>query len=136
MGPEQAMEIANTVVWVRTLVRQQRQAENDLQQLTELCGNAYDRTDRQMQQIEQVYQALVEGTRYVYGRVHTNEKIAEDWIRSELTVAANAYQSLTRNIWQVIIERTNEANERQICQATQLARVNDALSFLAEANTA
>jgi len=35
-----------------------------------------------------------------------------------------------------MIERTNEANERQKCQATQLARVNNALSFLAEANTA
>jgi len=50
--------------------------------------------------------------------------------------AANAYQSLARNIWQVIIEHTNEANEQQIFQATQLARVNDTLSFLAEANTA
>ena len=44
-GPEQAVELANPAVWVRTLVRQQRQAENDLQQLTELCGNTYDRTD-------------------------------------------------------------------------------------------
>jgi len=60
----------------------------------------------------------------------------EEWVRSELSKAANAYQSLARNIWQAIIERTNEANERQICQATQLARVNDALSFLAEANIA
>jgi len=48
----------------------------------------------------------------------------------------NAYQSLARNVWQAIIERTNEANERQICQATQLTWVNDALSFLAEANMA
>jgi len=30
-GPEQAVEIANPAVWVRALVRQQRQAENDLQ---------------------------------------------------------------------------------------------------------
>ena len=57
-------------------------------------------------------------------------------IRSELASAANAYQFLATNVWQAILERTNEANERQICQATQLARVNDALSFLAEANTA
>ena len=46
------------------------------------------------------------------------------------------YQSLARNVGQAIIERTNEANEQQISQATQLTRVNDALSFLAEANTA
>jgi len=38
--PEQAVEIANPAVWVRTLVRQQQQAESDLQRLTELCGDA------------------------------------------------------------------------------------------------
>jgi len=134
--PEQAVEIANPAVWVRTLVNQQQQAENDLQQLTELCGDAYDRTDQRTREIEQAYQTLAEGTRYVYDRVNTNEKIAEEWIRSELSKAANVYQSLARNVWQAIIERTNEANEQQICQATQLTRVNDALSFLAEANTA
>ena len=133
---EQAVEIANPAVWVRTLVHQQQQAENDLQRLTELCGHTYDRTDRQTREIEQAYQTLVEGTRYVYDRVNANEKIAEEWICSELSKAANAYQSLARNVWQAIIKRTNEANERQICQATQLTRVNDALSFLAEANTA
>ena len=134
--PEQAVEIANPAVWVRTLVHQQQQAENDLQRLTELCGDAYDRTDRRTWEIEQAYQTLAEGTRYVYDRVNANEQIAEEWIRSELSKAANTYQSLARNVWQAIIERTNEANERQICQATQLTRVNDALSFLAEANTA
>jgi len=135
-GPEQAVEIANPTVWVRALVRQQRQAENDLQQLTKLCGNAYNRTDQQMQRMEQAYQRLVEGTRYVYDWVHANKKMAEEWIRSELASAANTYQSLARDIWHAIIERTQESNERQICQATQLARVNDALSFLVEANAA
>jgi len=134
--PEQAVEIANPTVWIRSLVNQQRQAENDLQQLTELCGDTYNRTKRRTQEIEQAYQTLAEGTRYIYDRVNANEKIAEEWVCSELSRAANAYQSLTRNVWQTIIERTNEANERQICQATQLAQVNDALSFLAEANTA
>jgi len=47
--PEQAVEIANPTVWVRTQVNQQQQAENDLQWLTELCGDAYDRTDRRTQ---------------------------------------------------------------------------------------
>jgi len=135
-SPEQSVELANPAVWVRTLVHQQRQAESDLRRLTELCGDAYNRTDRRTQEIEQAYQTLAEGTRYVYDRVNANEKIAEEWIRSELSSAANAYQSLASNIWQAILEHTDEANERQICQATQLARVNDALSFLAEANAA
>jgi len=64
--PEQAVEIANPAVWVRTLVRQQQQAESDLQWLTELYGDAYDRTDRRTREIEQAYQTLAQGTRYVY----------------------------------------------------------------------
>jgi len=76
--PEQALEIANPAVWVRTLVNQQQQAENDLQRLTELCGDAYDRTNHRTREIEQAYQTLAEGTRYVYDRVNANEKIAEE----------------------------------------------------------
>jgi len=63
--PEQAVEIANPAVWVRTLVHQKQQGESDLRRLTELCGHAYDRTDRRTREIEQAYQTLAEGTRYV-----------------------------------------------------------------------
>jgi len=129
-APEQALELANPAVWVRTMVRQQKQAERDLRQLTELCCNTIDRTDQRMVRIEEAYQTLAEGTRYIYDRVNANEEIAENWVQTEL---ANAYQTLVQNIWQAILERT-ESNQRQICQATQLTRVNDALAFLAEAN--
>jgi len=60
---EQAVEIANPAVWVRTLVHQQQHAKSDLQRLMELCGDTYDRTDRRMWEIEQAYQTLAEGTR-------------------------------------------------------------------------
>jgi len=130
------MEVTNPAVWLRVLARQQKQAEEDLAQLLDLCSNTVDRTDQHLVRIENAYYSLAEGTRYVYDRLNANEKIAEEWIRSELSVAANAYQSFTRNVWQAIIECTQESNERQICQATQLARINDALSFLGEANTA
>jgi len=76
--PEQAVEIANPAVWVRSLVNQQRQAQNDLQWLTELCGDSYNRTDRRTREIEQAFQTLAEGTRYVYDRVNANKKIAEE----------------------------------------------------------
>jgi len=135
-APEQAIELANPAVWVRTIVRQQRQAENDLRQLTELCGNTIHKTDQRMQRIEEAYRILAKGTRYVYDRVNANEEIAEAWVRTELANAANAYQTLVNNVWQAILERTDEDNQQQICQATQLIRVNDALVFLAEANTA
>jgi len=135
-APEQALEVANPAVWVRTMARQQQQVKNDLRQLTELCGNTIDRTDQRMQQIEKAYRILAEGTRYVYDRVNANEEIAEACVHSELANAANVYQTLAQNVWQAIMERTTNDNQRQICQATQLTRVNDALAFLNEANTA
>jgi len=107
-----------------------------MRELVGLCGNTVDRTDQRIQRIKHAYHTLAEGTRYVYDRVNTNQEIEEAWVRSELAAAANAYQTFTRNVWQSIIERTNESTERQVCQAMQLARVNDALAFLGEANTA
>jgi len=95
-----------------------------------------DRTDQRMQRIEEAYRTLAEGIRYVYDRVHANEEIAEAWVCTELANAVNAYQTLAYNMWQAILEWTDEDNQWQIYQATQLTRVNDALAFLAEANTA
>jgi len=135
-APKQAIELANPAVWVWTMAQQQRQAENNLRQITELYGNTIDKTDKRMPRIEEAYRILAEGTRYVYDRVHANEEIAEAWVRTELANAANAYQTLVYNVWQAILERTDEDNQQQICQATQLTRANDALAFLAEANTA
>ena len=86
--------------------------------------------------MEQAYQELSDGTRYVYDRISANEEVAEAWIRGKLATAANAYQIFAQNVWAAIIERTNEAAQQQIGQATQLSRINDALAFQAEANTA
>jgi len=118
------------------MVRQPQQAESNLRQLIELCGNTIDRTNQYMQHIEQAYLVLAEGTRYVYDQVNANEEIAEVWVHSELAHTANAYQTLAKNVWQAIVKRTTKDNQRQICQATQLARVNDVLAFQGEANTA
>jgi len=96
--PEQALELANPAVWVRTMAWQQKQVKRDLWQLTELCGNTMDKTDQRMVQIEEAYQTLTEGTRYVYDWVHANEEIAETWVPTELANTANAYQTLAQNI--------------------------------------
>ena len=87
---QEAVEVVNPASWVRALVKQQKQAEADYRQLTELCGNAVDHTDQRIQRIEQAYQELSDGTRYVYDRMSANEEVAEAWIRGELATAANA----------------------------------------------
>lgn len=133
---EEDLEVANPATWLRALVKQQKQAEKDLAQLVRLCGNTVDHIDQRIRQIEQAYQDLSEGTRYVYDRMSANEKITGDWIRSELAGAATAYQAFAQNVWEAIIERTQEATEKQAGQATQLAWINNSISFLAEANIA
>jgi len=67
-----------------------------------------------MVRIEEAYQTLAEGTKYVYDRVHANEEIAETWVRTELANATNTYQTLAQNVWQAILERTNEDTQQQI----------------------
>ena len=74
---ENAVEIANPAVWVRTLARQQRQAEEDMQRLIEACGDTVDRTDQRIQCVERAYHELTEGTRYVYDCMSANEEVAD-----------------------------------------------------------
>jgi len=133
---EETLEISNPATWLRALVKQQKQSEGDLAQLVRLCGNTVDETDQRIQQIEQAYHGLSEGTRHVYDRLHANETITGDWIRSKMASAATAYQAFAQHVWGAIIERTQEAMQKQSGQATQLARLNDSISFLAEANIA
>jgi len=117
---EETLEVANPATWLRALAKQQKQAEQDLAQLVHLCGNTIDHADQRIQQIEQAYRDLSEGTRYVYDRLSANERITGDWIRSELASAASAYQAFAHNVRGAIIERTQEADQKQVGQATQL----------------
>jgi len=118
---EVTLEISNPATWLRALVKQQRQAEGDLEQLVHLCGNTVDRTDQRIKQVEQAYHDLSEGTRYVYDRLRANETITGDWIQSKLASVATAYQAFAQNVWGAIIERTQEGTQKQAGQATQLA---------------
>jgi len=133
---EETLEIANPATWLRALAKQQKQAEQDLAQLVHLCGNTIDHADQRIRQIEQAYRDLSDGTRYVYDRLSANERITGDWIRSELASTASAYQAFAHSVWGAIIERTQEADQKQVGQATQLTRLNDSISFLVEANVA
>lgn len=49
---------------------------------------------------------------------------------------ANVYQTFARQVWETIIDRTTEAEVQRLHQATQVARMHDAVTFLGEANLA
>jgi len=91
----QTVEIANLVDWMRAIVNQQRQAEQDLRQLMEVCGDTVDRTDRRIQQVKKAYYKLSQGTQYIYEKMEAKEDITEAWVRNELTAAAIVYQTFT-----------------------------------------
>ena len=132
----QTVEIANPVDWMRAIANQQRQAKQDLHQLMEVCGDTVDWTDRRIQQVEKAYYKLSQGTQYIYERMEAKEEIAEAWVRNKLTAAANAYKTFIQQIWEAIIEQTKEAEVQRLHQATQVARMKDAVAFPGEADVA
>jgi len=134
--PQQQIEITSPTSWVRTIVHQHEQAQVDIRQLYELCGDHVDRTDRRIQAVERAYDTLYRGTLYIYERGAANEIASHQWLQTVLTNAANAYQTFSREVWQAIIERTTETDLRTVHQATQVARLHDAVAFLSEANAA
>jgi hypothetical protein len=79
---------------------------------------------------------LYRGTQYLYERTEANEAASHQWLQTELSNAANGYQTFSREVWQAILERTTETDLRTVHQATQVARLHDAVTFLSEANIA
>jgi len=74
---EDALEITNPLGWMRAMANHQQQAEQDLRQLMEACGNTVDRTDQRIRGIEAAYNKLAHGTQYAYERIEKKECIAE-----------------------------------------------------------
>jgi len=131
---EETLEIANPVGWMRAMANHQQQAEQDLRQLLDLRGNTMDRTDRRIRRIEATYNRLAHGAQYVYEQMGAKEQISGDWLRNELMVAANTYQAFTCQVWEAIIERSKTEEIQRMHEATQVARMHDAVAFLSEAN--
>ena len=95
---EEALEIANPVGWIRAMANHQQQAEQDLRQLMDVCGNTLDHTDRRVRQIEPAYNRLAQGAQYDYEQMEAREQISGDWVRNKLMVSANIYQTFTRQV--------------------------------------
>jgi len=113
--PSSAMvEIQNPIAWVRQLVRQHQQAQDDLQTLYEMCGEQFNRQDRRFRRIETNYTVLYESAQYLHEQLGKEQQISADWLQTELTAAANAYQVFARDTWAAIEEgpRTKRRKSR------------------------
>ena len=133
---EETLEIANPVRWMRAMANHQQQAEQDLRQLIDVCGNTLDHTDRRIRWIEAAYNRLAQGAQYVYEQMEAKEQISGDLVRNELMVSTNAYQAFTRQVWEAIIEYSKMSDLHRVHEATQVARMHNAVAFLSEANLA
>jgi len=63
---EETLEIANPVGWMRAMANHQQQAEQDLRQQMDVCGNTLDHTDRRIRGLEVAYNRRAQGAQYVY----------------------------------------------------------------------
>jgi hypothetical protein len=133
---EQAVQIRDPDSWLRTLVHQHTQAQRDLQQLYEACGQHFDRDDHRIRAIERNYQVLFEGTRYVYKVAQQGATASRDWLQTQLTNTANTYQTFQQDVWQAIIEKTQAADQVMQYQQIQIICMQDAIVFLHEVSLA
>ena len=133
---QETLEIANPVGWMREMANHQQQAERDLRQLRDICGNTLDHTDRRIRRIEAAYIQLAQGAQYVYEQMEAKEQISGDWVRNELMVSANADLAFNRQVWEAIIEHSKTSDLHRVHKATQVARMQDTVAFLSEANLA
>jgi len=102
----------------------------------DVYGNTLDHADRCIKRIEAAYNRLAQGTQYVYEKMEAKKQISGDWVRNELMVSANAYHAFTRQVWEAIIEHSKMSDLHQVHEATQVARMHDAVAFLSQANLA
>jgi hypothetical protein len=101
-GP--VVEIARPASWLRALVAQHEQAQIDLRQLYQICGGQFDQTNAQMQLIERAYDTLYRGTQYIYEQAGHQQEASREWMHTELSRAANAYQTFSQEVWQAIVD--------------------------------
>jgi len=68
--------------------------------------------------------------------MEAKEQISGEWVRNELMVSTNAYQVFTRQVCEAIIEHSKTSELHRVHEATQVARMHNAVASLSEANLA
>ena len=126
---DETVEVHDPPVWMTQMIHQYTSARRDLVRLYEACGNTFDRNDRRIRDIEQNYQVLADGIRYVYDQAKSDSVVTRDWIQTELTATAQATQEMSQQLWQVILAKNEEDEKRDLLQGQERSRLQDALAF-------
>jgi hypothetical protein len=130
----ESVDMPNPPAWVRQMAGMYRQAQRDLLQYQRLLGEAYDRTDNQIQTIEHNFNALTEAIRYLYQQVQGDQTASQDWVQTELMQVANAAREFTAEVWQGMATHAEDTLRANHYQAVYITRLDDTLAFLQSAN--
>jgi len=128
------VEIRHPAGWIRLMATQHRTAQRDLRQLHQACGGQFNRNDSRIKEIERNYNALYEGTRYLFERYQADRGVAHSWLRTELSSVASAAQAFTHDVWEMIQAKNNEGLQNWAVQAIATSRLHDAIVFLETAD--
>jgi hypothetical protein len=128
------VDIRDPPGWLRQLVYQHERAKRDFQQFYELNGNRLERHEPRTRVIEQNYDIIYQGLRYLYDQGKKNDSASREWIQTELAHIASAAQCFTQDIWKAMIPLSENAEEHQQARQLQIARNNDVIAFLHAAN--
>jgi len=93
---DESVEVREPPMWMRQMIHQYTQAKRDLIRMYDACGQNLDRNDRRILDIEQNYEVLAEGIRYVYKQAKSDSVATREWIQTELTATAQTMQELAQ----------------------------------------
>jgi len=127
---DESVEVREPPMWMRQMIHQYTQAKRDLIRMYDACGQNLDRNDRRILDIEQNYEVLAEGIRYVYKQAKSDSVATREWIQTELTATAQATQELAQQLWEVIRGKNEKEEKRDLLQKLEDGRLHESLAFM------
>lgn len=76
-----------------------------MEQVYNSSRTAYDRSDCQIQKIEQTYGQITAILEYIFKAAQADTVASYEWLQMELVHTANAAEKFTSDVWSAIIQQ-------------------------------
>jgi hypothetical protein len=87
---DRTVMILDPADWIPMLAEQHRMAQRDIQQLYQLRGEEFDRSESRNREIERNYNAIYDATFPVFETYQSNREVTHEWLRTRLIFFASA----------------------------------------------
>jgi hypothetical protein len=131
---DRTVMIPDPADWIPMLAVQHRMAQRDIQQLYQLRGEEFDRSEPRNREIERNYNAIYDVTLHVFETYQSNREVTHEWLRTRLIFFASAAQAFSQDIWAEISQNNSDDSQGITIQALMSTRTNDAIAFLQTAD--